>query len=337
MDELPDYLKFLQEEDEEIQSKFAATKTRGEKADSMKTLAEFWEQEKANNLPEAIAERDRTRKIAEGEMRPSSFARPRPLPASSSIGRSFSSQDSTATKRRAPATPATSDRSRRSTAHYADTEDAPTSLGIRQASASSTPRGNMFSRRTSPGVAPGFEQQRMQSTGGRLSQESTPGSNVGSSKKEALNDYPIHIIVPKNAENADWTVESNPESDDWFVRSEDIPRDLREYLAERLHGQIVGSKRIQAWNRMKPCVDVCVLHNAISRNGKPVFPTAWRACTTCAKTSNSTKTKPRVCALLQEDTDGTRCIVVLPLPEELRVGKSWEDREFWVRSVESAE
>jgi hypothetical protein len=114
----------------------------------------------------------------------------------------------------------------------------------------------------------------------------------------------------------------------------DAPEGLATYLHNEFCKPLKGhSKRQKEWNKPQPSPVVCILVRIVGKLKHSVFPdgVARTACDTCSCHIQSSKGKPWPCAVVEKDADGF-FLLVLPLREELRRGKTWEDKGYWMRN-----
>ncbi|KAF1959038.1 hypothetical protein CC80DRAFT_318539 [Byssothecium circinans] len=123
---------------------------------------------------------------------------------------------------------------------------------------------------------------------------------------------PIALRVPRNGSGFALT-----------IRSTEIPAELEAALWGNLRSHFADKQKNNAWKSMAVSNNTCILFKAYRHKYAPSGNASLEmACGTCTN-------KKRPCALLQE-VDGEDAIVFLPLPENLRQGKSWREAEFWV-------
>jgi hypothetical protein len=122
----------------------------------------------------------------------------------------------------------------------------------------------------------------------------------------------------------------------------DVPLDLKTALEDALMGHITGPSRIKAWNAITEMEKACVLTKVIGKAKQGSFgrgcatmtaTAADEACSTCPGATPGVKggrrAVARPCAVVIT-LDGKLTLGFLPLPVNLRAGKVWTEKGYWV-------
>ncbi|KAI4684277.1 hypothetical protein J4E81_009157 [Alternaria sp. BMP 2799] len=141
-------------------------------------------------------------------------------------------------------------------------------------------------------------------------------------------EYPIAILLP------------NKYGRDIVIRN-GIPAQLTTLLRDEVKKWLRGDFSITAWNDIEPSKNAdCMLtvaEDAVGWTSCFRGEEPSRACSKCsAEYGNGRSMIPKPCIMLREDTKGERYILFLPLAEDLREGKGWKERGFWVNETPRA-
>jgi len=140
-------------------------------------------------------------------------------------------------------------------------------------------------------------------------------------------EYPIAILLPtQDGRNV--------------VIRNGIPAQLTKLLRDEVKKCLTTKFCIRAWNDADHEDNaLCMLTAADGFIRSYLFPKgqgASRACLVCCTShGESGLITPRPCVMLRADAKG-EYILALPLPEDLRVGKGWKERGFWVNETPRA-
>ncbi|KAI4653127.1 uncharacterized protein J4E79_008640 [Alternaria viburni] len=140
-------------------------------------------------------------------------------------------------------------------------------------------------------------------------------------------EYPIAILLPvQGGRNV--------------VIRNGIPDRLTTLLRNEVKKWLTNDLCIRAWNdadseRNAACMLITAEKLIVSDN-LPKGQEPTRACRNCSTSvEDGGLYDPRPCAMLRADAKG-EYILVLPLPEDLREGKGWKERGFWVNETPRA-
>ena len=203
--------------------------------------------------------------------------------------------------------------------HVAPRKTLPTKgAGKRRASSErvSSTRAKRQSRRSREGECP-------------FASDAEPNFSVPATASSELHakEYPIAILLPiQDVRNV--------------VIRNGIPAQLTKLLRDEVKKCLTTKFCIRAWNDADHEDNaLCMLTAADGFIRSYLFPKgqgASRACLVCCTShGESGLITPRPCVMLRADAKG-EYILALPLPEDLRVGKGWKERGFWVNETPRA-
>ncbi|KAI4640643.1 hypothetical protein J4E93_008233 [Alternaria ventricosa] len=119
-----------------------------------------------------------------------------------------------------------------------------------------------------------------------------------------------------------------------------IPAQLTTLLRDEVNKWLTDDFSIAIWNDADHGGNyVCMLTASEGFVGSHHLPKdhgAFRACRTCSTSiEDGGLAAPRPCIMLRADAKG-EYILFLPLPDDLRMGKGWKERGFWVNETPRA-
>jgi len=138
-------------------------------------------------------------------------------------------------------------------------------------------------------------------------------------------EYPITILLPIQ------------EGRNVVIRN-GLPARLATLLRDEVNNWLTGDYQIRQWNDIEPKKNAdCMLkvaRGSVGWGDSFRGEEASRACRDCsANFGDSRLIIPKPCIMLREDTKVERYILFLPLAEDLREGKGWKERGFWVNEM----